>query len=376
MPQENRTTAKSRKYLSQSDVPRTSLDQALRIPKAIANNYAFDDTPPLKVAQAMNLEPSSSYFRILCGAAIAYGLTHGGASAKLIQVQPLATRILTPLEEGDDSRARREALLTPRIVGEFLRKYEGSPLPREHIAVNVLVDMGVPRDRAKDALSLILEGAESVGFLADIKGKRYVDLSAVEHPPEIEQPPGAAPPSKPSTVVEEQPIVDESPQPSPDDKPIFAARKKRVFVAHGKEKGLVGPIKKLLSFGELEAVVAADRQTVSQPVPDKVMNDMRMCGAAIIHVKEDMTLINTDAEEHKVLNPNVLIEIGAAMALYGRRFILLVREGISLPSNVEGLYEVRYTGGTLDGDATIRLLEAINDIKTHTLPGEEPDQSL
>ena len=65
---------------------------------------------------------------------------------------------------------------------------------------------------------------------------------------------------------------------------------------------------------------------------------------------------------------NVLIEIGAAMALYGRRFILLVRDGIKLPSNLQGLYEVRYQGATLDGDATIRLLEAINDIKKNPLP--------
>ncbi|HEX9771500.1 MAG TPA: TIR domain-containing protein, partial [Kiloniellales bacterium] len=58
-------------------------------------------------------------------------------------------------------------------------------------------------------------------------------------------------------------------------------------------------------------------------------------------------------------NPNVLIEIGAAMAFYGRRFILLVREGVKLPSNLQGLYEVRYAGDTLDAASTIKLLEAI-----------------
>jgi len=69
----------------------------------------------------------------------------------------------------------------------------------------------------------------------------------------------------------------------------------------------------------------------------------------------------------------VLIEIGAAMALFGRRFILLVREGVKLPSNLQGLFEVRYTGDTLDGDATIKLLEAINDIKNHAMPDRYKD---
>jgi hypothetical protein len=68
------------------------------------------------------------------------------------------------------------------------------------------------------------------------------------------------------------------------------------------------------------------------------------------------------------MKPNKSPNRTAAMALYGRRFTLLVREGVTLPSNLQGLYEVRYEGETLDGNATIRLLEAINDIKKNPLP--------
>jgi predicted nucleotide-binding protein len=56
------------------------------------------------------------------------------------------------------------------------------------------------------------------------------------------------------------------------------------------------------------------------------------------------------------------------MALYGRRFILVVKDGVELPSNLQGLYQVRYTGDALDGNATIKLLEAINDMKKRSLP--------
>ena len=100
------------------------------------------------------------------------------------------------------------------------------------------------------------------------------------------------------------------------------------------------------------------------------MDDMRSSGAAIIHVDADRTLIEKNGAEHVLLNPNVLIEIGAAMAFYGKRFILLVKEGVKLPSNLQGLYEVRYSGETLDATATIKLLEAIKDIKNHALPVE------
>jgi predicted nucleotide-binding protein len=66
----------------------------------------------------------------------------------------------------------------------------------------------------------------------------------------------------------------------------------------------------------------------------------------------------------RVLNPNVLIEIGAAMMRYDRKFILLVQEGTTLPSNLQGLYEVRYSGDELDYPATMKLLKAFNDFKS------------
>lgn len=133
---------------------------------------------------------------------------------------------------------------------------------------------------------------------------------------------------------------------------------------------MVDTIKGFLEFGELEAVISAKQSTVSQPVSDKVMSDMRSCGASIIHVADEHSYIDREGKTHNVLNPNVLIEIGASMALYGSRYILLVKDGVKLPSNLQGLFEVRYSGDSLDHEATLNLLGAIKDIKNHELPSE------
>ena len=124
------------------------------------------------------------------------------------------------------------------------------------------------------------------------------------------------------TVQEPEPaaVVQESRRPPTQND----AKLRRVFITHGKNTAFIEPIKELLGFGELIPVVSIQKESVAQPVPDKVMNDMRGCGAAIIHVDGEMKLLDSDAKEHTVINPNVLTEIGAAMALYGRRFILLV----------------------------------------------------
>ncbi len=51
------------------------------------------------------------------------------------------------------------------------------------------------------------------------------------------------------------------------------------------------------------------------------------------------------------------------MALYGRQFILLVEDGVKLPSNLQGLYECRYSGDGLNMPATMKLLKAFNEFR-------------
>ncbi len=361
----SKTVSAARTKVSQTDVPAYSLEDAIRVPRAIAEHYGYKPTKPLNVAAGMGIQPNSSQFRMLAGAAIAYGLTAGGPNATEISITPLGMRIVRPTAEGDDLRAKREALVKPRIIGEFLRRYADAPVPRDDIALNVLVEVGVPQDRAQTVLSLIVAGASAVGFFRDIKGKRYVTLEGIDSAPEHD------------SDDEADPDISRAPEVSTGFQAVHApnaagtgyeAAAKRVYITHGKNRAFVDPVKKLLSFGELEPVVSVERPSVSQPVPEKIMGEMRSCGAAIIHVDAEQKLLDADANEHIVLNPNVLLEIGAAMALFGRRFILLVRDGVKLPSNLQGVFEVRYSGDTLDGDATVRLLEAIRDIKNHPMP--------
>jgi predicted nucleotide-binding protein len=357
---------KSRSYISQADIPSCSLEKALKVPSAIGDNFGYKPSTPLHVAKALDQQPLSSGFRMLTGASIAYGLTIGGYNAESISITPLGMRVVRPTTESDDLLAKREAILRPRVIREFLQKYDGAPIPKDDIAQNVLMDFGVPQERTAEVLKLILEGSRAVGFLEEIKDRVYVDLKRTNVGNEKSDKNGNASPSDPPP----DPPAAQAPNPKPAvaAPAIYDGRAKRVFITHGKNKGLIEPVKKLLTFGELEAVVSVQNQTVSQPVPAKVMEEMRSCGAAIIHVDDERHLVDTDGIEHVVLNDNVLIEIGAAMALYGQRFILIVKDGIKLPSNLQGLLELRYKGDTLDVSDTVNLMEAINDIKKRTLP--------
>jgi predicted nucleotide-binding protein len=139
----------------------------------------------------------------------------------------------------------------------------------------------------------------------------------------------------------------------------------RVFITHGKNKKIVERLKEIVTYGKLTPVIAEEHETLSKPIPDKVMDDMRACDAAIIHVAVEQILIDEEGNKHHKINENVLIEIGAAMALYKHNnrynFILLVESGVQLPSNLSGLYECRYEGDKLDMEATMKLLKSFNE---------------
>src|ERR1041384_6610583 len=133
--------AQKRTYLKQSDVPMASLEDALRVAEAIFDHYAGKPTSPLHLAKALNLDPKGSQLKLLTGAAIAYGLVEGGAQASSVSVTELARRILRPKQENEDQAAKRDAILKPKVFGDFLRQYDGHPFPRQDIAVNVLEEM-------------------------------------------------------------------------------------------------------------------------------------------------------------------------------------------------------------------------------------------
>ena len=137
----------------------------------------------------------------------------------------------------------------------------------------------------------------------------------------------------------------------------------QVFISHGRNKAVVEQLKELLTFGKFVPVVAVEQETTATPVPDKVFEAMRSCAAGVIHVEGEIELMDAEGIAHKRINDNVRIEIGAAIALYGRNFILLVRKGVELPSNLQGLYRCDYEGEKLDLDAAMKLLKTFNQFK-------------
>ncbi len=130
----------------------------------------------------------------------------------------------------------------------------------------------------------------------------------------------------------------------------------RVFITGHRNRKIIDQLKELVTFGKFEPVVARDRDGAG-PFLCQLMDEMRGCDTAVIHVGADRQAAAAGA-----VAGEVLIEIGAAMALYGRSFILLLQEVVELPPNLQGLCECRYSGNELTIPAMMKLLKAFNEL--------------
>ena len=138
-----------------------------------------------------------------------------------------------------------------------------------------------------------------------------------------------------------------------------ARRSQRVFITRRDSRKVSERVKEFVAFGQFEPVVARDRGSASGPLLYDLIEQMRGCDTAIIHVTAGIA--PADAGRQPRIGGDVLIEIGAALALYGRRFVLLVEDAIELPPKLHGLCECRYSGDQVNMPAMMRLLRAFSN---------------
>lgn len=361
-----------RKYVNQSLVPVYSLEEALKVPKAILENFGGKPAAPFQVAMAIESSQTSSYWRKLSGSAVAYGLTDGGYNSTKIGLTQLALRILSPTEEGTDKIGLVESSFKPSVLKQFFEKYNNAKFPKDTIAENVLkLEFNVPNEDAARVLDIIKANGKYTGIIHDTKTGPYIFADEPSHSPndnnnisekEEEQRVEKTDDDLPDELAQKLNLKKADKQ--PEIIQTTKNEKPKVFISHGKNKKILEQLKEILTFGQFDVTISIEKEATAISVPDKVFSDMRNCNAAVIHVEGERELLDKEGTVHYIINENVLIEIGAAIALYGRKFILLCEQSIKLPSNLQGLYRCNYEGKELSYEATMKLLKAFNEFRT------------
>jgi len=362
-PEEPTGDRKDRNYVKQSDFPRVGLSEALRIARAISEHYAKQPTKPLDVAFTLDLTPGAKVFKYLTGASIAYGLTEGGAQADQISLTDLGRRIVAPPTEGYDLVAMREAVLRPRVIKEFLSRYNGSPLPKDNIAYNVLREMGVASGATERALRLIIDNASALGLIKEAKnGRKYVSLDAPAPAESVVGPVDTLSLDDDETDEErEDDIVDEvaGGQTEERQRAVKETRPGAIFLGHGKKRGPLEKLQKILDKFKVLHQVAVDQPNLGRPIPDKVKDIMGQCNSAILIFTKDEKFFDAEGNELWRPSENVVYELGAASFAYEDRVVILKEKGITFPTNFSSVGHIEFDEDGIEAKAVDILMELI-----------------
>lgn len=352
---------KQKESPARSEFPKDTFEEAIRIAQAIENKNGGNPLPPQEVAIAIGRSPGSSAFRILLSSSIKYGLTTGSFNSPRISLANLGRDIVEPKEEELRKSAIVSSALKPELFSKVFDYYKGKKVPEKSYFANTLVrDFGIPKKQADTFVEIFMANIKHLGLIKDTTTGPWFtsDINSSFLQKQIVIPEGEEGGKEERITTPE----DDVPSLPGVEIPLKEISPQKVFISHGNNKEFVEQLKELLIFGKFIPVVAEEHNTTSVPVPEKVLVDMKDCFAGLIHVEGEQKMIDSDGKEHTVLNQNVLIEIGSALALYGKNTILLVEKGIQLPSNLQGLYRCEYEGKKLDYASTMKLLKTFNEL--------------
>ncbi len=303
-----------KKRISQADFPVYSLQASLRVPRVLRDEFAGSPTGPLDVAKAIGMSPTSGPFRTLTGAAVAYGLTTSGGQARNpIALTKLGKSIIDA--SAPDHPDLQAALLAPRIIREFLTRYNGSPLPSQSIAKDVLFQLGVPQGMLERAYGQLLDDASKLGIIDDVSGKAYVRLD----------------------------------RPQPD------ASSQAQIAGHGTRNDFSAPKPGMAAKAFVSPTIADNMVATMSPVLQlagfqitRSLVDIKDSAVAIIHLPHPSDIPMKAA-----------MEIGAAAAVLGDRFILLTNQPAkpALPEISAPI--ITYSGNDLDKAGLLGLISTL-----------------
>lgn len=156
--------ATQRVQVSADQLPRKSLEQSLRVARALRDVLAGGPAKWPDVASAMGISQGSQTNKYFLWSAQAYGLVEKNDDE--YSLSEIGRKILAPTSAGEDKEAQVRALLSPVVFSRFFTDYNGSPFPSDEHIGNVLeVRYSVPRDRIEEAKSLLKENGLYAGVL-------------------------------------------------------------------------------------------------------------------------------------------------------------------------------------------------------------------
>lgn len=167
-----------RVMVSQKDLPRVPLEEAVPVASIMYDNIANGTTTFDNIAKLLGSSPTTNKTRYMIWGAEAYGIIikHENNEYSLSET---GRKIVAPTYHNEDSEAKIKAILTPTTFSKFFTEYNKHPIPQETYLNNLLeTKLGIPRERVEEAKQIILKNIDYTGIkrIDDKTGKEVIDL--------------------------------------------------------------------------------------------------------------------------------------------------------------------------------------------------------
>lgn len=193
----------SEKQIPSADLPRKTLEVALRVARVIKDEYASKLATWDDIAKALGFSATNPNNKYFLWAATAYGLVEKDANDQY-RLTETARKILAQTYDGERREGIIKAIAKPAILGRFYSDYGASLLPSGEIFRNVLEQKyGIPQSRIDETIELILKNARFAELLDEQPDGKYrlrsgneaVGIGVTESPPRtgISEAPSAPP---------------------------------------------------------------------------------------------------------------------------------------------------------------------------------------
>jgi hypothetical protein len=119
--------------------PRSTLEEALKIPLALKDKNGGNSWPPEDVAKALNLAKTTNDFFYLAAASRDFGLTEGSRDSEQISLTQFGRDVVYAPSKAEEEKLLKEALTKVDIFKRVLEYYKGANLPEMQYLGNTLV---------------------------------------------------------------------------------------------------------------------------------------------------------------------------------------------------------------------------------------------
>lgn len=161
---EKKAQAKAVGVLAPWKFPQNTLEEALRVAKAIDEKFAGNPTKADDLVKAVgyNKENDWRYLNLLKSSTL-YGLTSGTGAAAIVKIEQLGEDILSPGTSDQRQKALLEAFRKVEDFKNVENFYKGKKIPEDEFFENTLIrQFAIPRDRVQVFSRVFLA---NLGFL-------------------------------------------------------------------------------------------------------------------------------------------------------------------------------------------------------------------